>query len=202
MRGQAGSYIVGKDESALVVDLADGSWLTVESTPLRFTDRTAPPRTVGPRWHAAVMTSWQQFEQEAPELAREIRSRFEAHESHVLATLRKDGSPRVSGSEVAFQGENLTFGSMLNAVKARDLQRDGRFAVHAYPSTDTGDAKIAGVATEVKEAPPAGEEPVEESHAFVADLTEAVLTSVDQEAQELVIQVWRPGQGVKTIRRK
>lgn len=44
VRGQAGSYIVGKDESALVVNLADGSRLTVESTPLRFTDRPAPPR--------------------------------------------------------------------------------------------------------------------------------------------------------------
>jgi hypothetical protein len=153
------------------------------------------------------MTSWRQFEQEAPELAREIRSRFEAHETHVLATLRKDGSPRVSGSEVDFQGDNLSFGSMLNAVKARDLQRDGRFAVHAYPSTDTGDAKIAGVATEVdnqtdKEALRTGGEPPGDSHAFVADLTEAVLTSVDQEAEELVIQVWRPGQGVETIRRK
>lgn len=157
---------------------------------------------VGRRWHAAVMTSWQQFEQEAPELAREIRGRFEAHETHVLATLRKDGSPRVSGSEVAFQGENLTFGSMGNAVKARDLQRDGRFAIHAHPSTDArqiGDAKIAGVATEV---PNPGEATEEDSHAFVVDLAEAVVTSVDQEAEELVIQVWRPGQGVKTIRRK
>lgn len=144
------------------------------------------------------MTSWKQFEQEAPELAAKIREKFEAHETHVLATLRKDGSPRVSGSEVDFQGDNLTFGSMLHAVKARDLQRDGRFAVHAYPSTDTGDAKIAGVATEVN----ANEEPPADSHAFVADLTEAVLTSVDQEAEELVIQLWRPGQGVKVTRRK
>jgi hypothetical protein len=153
------------------------------------------------------MTSWKRFEQEAPELAVEIRSRFEAHETHVLATLRKDGSPRVSGSEVDFQGDNLTFGSMLGAVKARDLQRDGRFAIHAHPSTESGDAKITGVATEVntvaeKDALPTGGEPPEDSHAFVVDLTEAVLTSVDQEAGELVIQLWRPGQGVKVTRRK
>lgn len=153
------------------------------------------------------MTSWKQFEQEAPELAAKIRERFEAHETHVLATLRKDGSPRVSGSEVDFQGDNLTFGSMLHAVKARDLHRDGRFAVHAHPSTDTGDAKIAGIATEVttqaeKDALRTGEEPPGDFHAFIADLTEAVLTSVDQEAQELVIQLWRPGQGVTVTRRK
>lgn len=152
------------------------------------------------------MTSWQQFEQEAPELAATIRSRFEAHETHVLATLRTDGSPRVSGSEVDFSGADLTFGSMLGAVKARDLRRDGRFAIHAHPAAD-GDAKIAGIATEVtdqaeKDALRTGEEPPGDFHAFVTSLTEAVLTSVDQEAQELVIQVWRPGQGVTVIRRK
>jgi hypothetical protein len=151
------------------------------------------------------MTSWKQFEQEAPELAATIRSRFEAHETHVLATLRRDGSPRVSGSEVEFTGDNLVFGSMVNAVKARDLQRDGRFAIHAHPATD--DAKIAGIATEVgsqteKDALRTGEQQPDDSHAFVVDLTEAVLTSVDQEAEELVIEVWRPGQGVRIIRRK
>ena len=151
------------------------------------------------------MTSWKQFEQEAPELAGEIRARFEAQETHVLATLRKDGSPRVSGSEVDFSGDDLTFGSMLGAVKARDLRRDGRFAIHAHPAT--GDAKVAGFATEVngqaeKDALRTGGEPPGDFHAFVTDLTEAVLTSVDQEAEELVIQVWRPGQGVTVIRRK
>jgi hypothetical protein len=154
------------------------------------------------------MTSWKQFEREAPELAAKIRSRFEAHETHVLATLRKDGSPRVSGSEVQFAGDDLTFGSMLGAVKARDLQRDGRFAIHAHPADPSteGDAKIAGVATEVggqaeKDAPRTEQQPPD-SHAFVASITEAVLTSVDQEAEELIVQVWRPGQGVTVVRRK
>jgi hypothetical protein len=155
------------------------------------------------------MTSWQQFAREAPELAAEIRSRFEAHETHVLATLRKDGSPRVSGSEVDFSGDELSFGSMLGAVKARDLQRDGRLAIHAHPADPAteGDAKIAGVATEVtgsteKDALRTGEQPPGDSHAFVVSLTEAVLTSVDQEAEELVIRSWRPGQGVTVVRRK
>ncbi|HEY4021325.1 MAG TPA: pyridoxamine 5'-phosphate oxidase family protein [Pseudonocardiaceae bacterium] len=137
------------------------------------------------------MATWKQFEDEAPELAAEIRARFEAHETHVLATLRKDGSPRVSGSEVDFQGDHLTFGSMPNAVKARDLQRDARFAIHAHPAT--GDAKITGIAAEVSTG---------DSHAFVVDLTEAVLTSVDHEAGELIIQLWRPGQDIKVTRRK
>ncbi len=151
------------------------------------------------------MATWKQFEEEAAELAAQVRARFEAHESHVLATIRKDGSPRVSGIEVDFKGAELTFGSMLGAVKARDLQRDGRCAIHAHPGD--GDAKIAGVAAEVlgheeKQAMTTGTEPPGDFHAFRLDLAEAVLTTVDQEEQLMVIQLWRPGQAVKVIKRR
>lgn len=150
------------------------------------------------------MATWKRFEEEAAELAAQVRARFEAHETHVLATVRKDGSPRVSGSEVDFKGAELTFGSMLGAVKARDLRRDGRCAIHAHPGN--GDAKIAGVATEVvdageKQAMATGTEPPGDFHAFRLDLTEAVLTAVDQEEQLLVIRLWRPGRGVKVFTR-
>ena len=152
------------------------------------------------------MTTWAQFENEARDLAATVRAQFEAAETQILATLRKDGSPRVSGSEVQFTGQHLTFGSMLNAVKARDLQRDGRCAIHANPSADArdiGDAKVAGVAIEVtgdaKNAYATGTEP-EDFHAFRLDLTEAVVTSV--EGDELVVRFWHPGQGVQTFRRK
>lgn len=152
------------------------------------------------------MTTWAEFENEARDFAAAVRARFEAAETHILATLRKDGSPRVSGSEVQFTGPHLTFGSMLNAVKARDLLRDGRCAIHAHPSDDArevGDAKVAGVAREVtgeaENASVTGAEPAEDSHAFRLELTEAVITSV--EGDELVIRVWHPGRGVETFRR-
>ena len=150
------------------------------------------------------MATWERFEKEAPELARVVRARFEAAETHVLATLRKDGSPRVSGSEVDFRGPDLSFGSMLGARKAHDLQRDGRCAIHAHPSGD-GDAKVAGVALEVvdpgeKRDYTTGGEPPGDFHAFRLDLTEAVLTAVEND--ELVIRVWRPGCAVETLRRR
>ncbi|PWI42547.1 pyridoxamine 5'-phosphate oxidase family protein [Streptomyces sp. ICBB 8177] len=152
------------------------------------------------------MATWKTFEQEAPDLAAEVRARFEAHETHVLATIREDGSPRVSGSEVDFTGGGLTFGSMLNAMKARDLRRDGRCAIHAHPSSD-GDAKVAGVAVEVldpaeKRATATGKEPPGDFHAFRLTLTEAVLTTVDEENQLLVIHLWKPGHPVRVFKRR
>ncbi|MCQ4083069.1 pyridoxamine 5'-phosphate oxidase family protein [Streptomyces sp. RB6PN25] len=137
------------------------------------------------------MATWQQFEEEAPRLAAAVRARFEAHRHHVLATLRKDGSPRVSGTEARIRDGQLTLGSMPGAVKARDLRRDARFALHANPgdgSMDGGDAKVAGRAVEVAD------------HAFRLELTEAVLTSV-QDGERLLIQLWRPGSAVREIRR-
>ncbi|NUP41153.1 MAG: pyridoxamine 5'-phosphate oxidase family protein [Streptomyces sp.] len=149
------------------------------------------------------MATWQEFEREAGDLASAVRSRFEAAKTHVLATVRKDGSPRVSGTEVDFPGRDVSFGSMPNAVKALDLRRDGRCAIHAHPHED-GDAKLAGVAHEVlgaeKQAYTTGSEPPGGFHAFRLDLSEAVLTRV--EGDELVIRVWRPGSAVVTHRRR
>ncbi|WUH98175.1 pyridoxamine 5'-phosphate oxidase family protein [Spirillospora sp. NBC_00431] len=152
------------------------------------------------------MATWKRFEEEAADLAATVRERFEAADTHVLATLRKDGSPRVSGSEVDFRGPDLSFGSMLNAVKARDLRRDGRCAIHAHPADPErgGDAKVAGFAIEItdpdeKEAYTTGGEPPGDFHAFRLDLREAVLTSV--EGGRLIIRTWNPGKGVRTVRR-
>jgi hypothetical protein len=148
------------------------------------------------------MVTWERFEAEAGELAAVVRGRFEGAGTHVLATLRRDGSPRVSGTEVDFRAGELSFGSMLGAVKARDLVRDGRCALHAHPHPD-GDAKVAGVAHEVtgeeKQALVTGTEPPGGFHAFRLDLREVVFTAV--EGDELVIRFWRPGQPVETRRR-
>ncbi|GAA5106039.1 pyridoxamine 5'-phosphate oxidase family protein [Nocardia iowensis] len=146
------------------------------------------------------MATWQQFASEAPELAAQVRSRFEAHKTHVLATLRRDGAPRVSGSEVEFIGPDLMFGSMPAAMKAADLRRDGRCAIHAHPGD--GDAKVMGVAVEITGPAKAAFGSPPGVHDFRLDLTDAVLTSVDTAAELLVIQHWRPGSGVTVTRRR
>ena len=153
------------------------------------------------------MTSWRSFEQQAPELAAAVRARFAAEKHHVLATLRADGAPRVSGTEVGFAHDELFLGSMPGARKARDLQRDPRCAIHAHTGDSTmagGDAKVSGRAVEALDEQTlarfrAAEQPAGPYHLFLLDLTEAVLTSVD--GDELVVQLWRPGQSVQVVRR-
>ena len=155
------------------------------------------------------MATWEQFTGEAPDLATAVRARFEAAKHHVMATLRRDGSPRVSGTEVSFYGPDLIFGSMWQAVKARDLQRDGRVALHANPGDGTmegGDVKVAGRAIEVTDPAELGsfveaEHPPEPFHLFRLSLDEVVRTSVSPGEKYLVIETWRPGRPVQRVER-
>lgn len=149
------------------------------------------------------MATWQRFSEEAPALAEKIKERFTAAKSHVLATVRRDGSPRVSGSEVDFREQDLLIGSMINAVKAKDLRRDGRFAIHAASAIDEGgaDAKVAGKAVEITDPAEVArlqgnDEP---AHVFRLDLSEVVLTWV--EGNSLLVEVWKEGQGSKRLAR-
>lgn len=152
------------------------------------------------------MANWEQFSVEAPDLAEKVKARFTATKHHVLATLRADGSPRVSGTEVDFYGPDLTFGSMWQARKALDLQRDGRLALHANPgdgSMGGGDAKLSGVASEVvdQRAYIDDRKPPEPFHLFRVELTDVVLTSVDHERNVMIVELWRPGQPVHRTER-
>ena len=144
------------------------------------------------------MASWSEFEAEAPELARRVRERLDAHRHKTIATLRRDGSPRISGTETEFSDGELWIGSMKDALKARDLQRDPRFALHSAsedPDVWTRDAKLAGVAEEVS-APDAT------SHRFRLDLHEVSTVGLDEARKHLVIEVWKPGEGVRTMKRE
>ena len=130
-------------------------------------------------------------------MAARVRERLEAHAHKTIATIRRDGAPRISGTETELSDGELWIGSMFDALKARDLQGDPRFALHSAsedPDVWTGDAKLAGVAEEMS-APDAT------SHRFRLDLQEVSTVGLDDERKMLVIEVWKPGEGVRTIKR-
>ncbi|WP_124267751.1 pyridoxamine 5'-phosphate oxidase family protein [Streptomyces sp. ADI96-02] len=152
--------------------------------------------------------SWDGFAAAEPDFADTARRRFRLYRHHVLATLRKDGSPRVTGLEADFRFGELLLGMMPNSRKYLDLLADPRFALQANPGPDAemndGDVRVSGRAVEITD--PAflaryveDATPPEPFHLFRAELTEVVRTALDGEA--LVIQSWRPDRPLRTVRR-
>jgi hypothetical protein len=155
------------------------------------------------------MASWSEFEAAAPELAERVRARLDGHVHKTLATVRRDGSPRISGTESQIVDGELWIGSMWQAVKARDLQRDPRFALHSGsedPPEWSGDAKLAGVVEEITDPERVkainGEAGAgESSHLFRLDLHEVSTVGLDEARKALVIEVWTPDGGIRTMKR-
>ncbi|MBV2355764.1 pyridoxamine 5'-phosphate oxidase family protein [Streptomyces sp. J2-1] len=154
--------------------------------------------------------NWAAFTSAEPDLAAVVEQRFGAFRHHVLATVRRDGAPRASGLEADFRGGELWLGMMPGSMKALDLLRDPRFELHANPGEGTGmgggDVRIAGRAVEVADGPVKSAyteevEPPQPFHLFRTELTEVVRTTVEDD-EVLVVQVWRPGAPVRTLRRR
>jgi hypothetical protein len=157
-----------------------------------------------------TVPTWTAIEQAEPEFAGRVRRLFDAGRHKTLATLRADGSPRISGIECEFVDGDLRFGSMNDARKGADLERDPRFALHGptfHPeegkeSEWLGEAKIAGRA--VLAGPVAAEEGNEQpdGQLFVADITEVVITGLNAEATKLVVESWTPERGLRRVERE
>jgi hypothetical protein len=119
------------------------------------------------------MASWEEFESAAPDLAGAIAARFAAHKHALLATLRRDGAPRISGIETTIRYGDLWLGMMPDSRKGADLRRDPRFALHAAPV----DLDLVR-----------------------AEVTEATLTRV--EGDWLVVDSWREDEPPRQRRRQ
>ncbi len=169
---------------------------TASSTPL------APPRDT-----VSAVARWSAVEAEAPGLVALARRFLDAHVHKTLATLRRDGSPRISGIECTFASGDLWLGMMSRSVKALDLRRDPRYALHSGsddPPGWLGDAKVAGVAEEVTDAKrkqvvgPAGAG----GHVFRCDVRELVVVRLGDPPDHLVVESWHEGRGVRRIERR
>lgn len=159
------------------------------------------------------MARWEDVVASAPEFAGAARRFFDAHTHKTVATLRRDGSPRISGIEASFVEGDLWFGSMWQARKALDLQRDPRFALHSAsedPPGWNGDAKVSGRVEEITD--PArlaavlgaiGGTPSEPTHLFRAEVAEVVLTRLGGDPPDhLVIELWRHGEELRRMERR
>jgi hypothetical protein len=163
----------------------------------------------------ASMTSWDDFTGAEPDLAARARSRFEAHGLALMATIRADGSPRLSGIEPLFTGGELWLAMMPGGRKSDDLRRDPRLALH-NATTDKavtdGDVKVSGRVVAVADPDTVGRYVAAFERATGAppppgpfdlwrvDVTEVAMIAPGDD--HLVVETWRPGRPRQRIERR
>jgi hypothetical protein len=98
------------------------------------------------------MRSWKEFGLEEPELAGVGEKMLLQTRPHVglgyLATLRKDGAPRLHPVSLVFSDDNLYMFIPSSSPKCGDLKRNGRYALQAFPMPEDEPGKefyISGV---------------------------------------------------------
>ena len=163
------------------------------------------------------MAAWQEVTRAAPEIAALARARIEATGLALLATIRADGSPRISGIEPMFTDADLWLGSMPGARKGDDLRRDPRLALHnatVDKDVSEGDVKIAGVGVEVVDEPTrtafrqelesrTGFDPGTDFDLFRVDVREvATIRPGGDPVDHLVIESWRDGESPRRVERR
>jgi hypothetical protein len=97
------------------------------------------------------MASWSEFAADEPRLARAIHALMHQYGPGLgyLATVRADGGPRVHPVSPVITDDGL-FCFVVDSPKRRDLERDGRYALHSFPPEDSDDeAYVAGRAEPV-----------------------------------------------------
>lgn len=157
------------------------------------------------------MADWTTFAAAAPELATRAEERLRAHKHLTVATLRADGAPRISGTEITLRDGQLWLAGMTGARRFADLRRDPRLAIHSAsedPDTWRGDAKVSGRAVEVTDtgeirsfAGALEDSPPGEFELFRVDVAEVVVVRLGEPADHLVIEAWHEGRGVTSVRR-
>ncbi len=141
------------------------------------------------------MASWAQFVEASPEFAQRVEALFSAYKHHTMATVRKDGAPRISGTEVEIDSGELCLGMMPATRRAADLRRDPRIAIHSHsvdppeddPGAWSGEAILFGRAEELISQERA-------SDRFCVDVEQVVLTWLD--SRVLAIETWTPAHGL------
>lgn len=151
------------------------------------------------------MSDWNHVADEVPDLAAAVQERFLAHRHATMATLRRDGSPRLCGTELSFRAGQLWLAAMAGTRRLADLRRDARVALHSASEDPPGwraDARISGTAVEMTDpselAAFAGGRPEQPPGAFGlfrVEPTELVLVRLGEPPDHLVVESWQRERG-------
>jgi hypothetical protein len=154
------------------------------------------------------LARWQEVVDSEPDFAAEVQQVFDAHKHKTIATLRRDGSPRLSGLEFEFNAGEVSFGMMPGSQKCNDLRRDPRTELHStsvVPEDDEGawpgDARISGRAREItdpNERATLTGSPTEAYPLFVLDVQRVVRIKLEGSPPHLLIRTWRPSRPLES----
>ena len=91
------------------------------------------------------MRSWIEFSLEAPEIADLGKQMLLQTRANIgfafLATIRKDGGPRLHPISLVFSTDHLFVFISPVSPKCGDLERDGRYALQAFPPADNQEGR-------------------------------------------------------------
>lgn len=159
------------------------------------------------------MPSWIEVTALAPDLAARVEGRFNAHGLGLLATVRTNGFPRISGIEPLLSDE-LWLGMMPNSRKAADLLGNPRLCLHSATedkNVTDGDAKVTGRGIVVEDeetlskfrrdfaAHSGTEPPPGPMHLFRVDVVE--VSFMRPAGDHLLIEWWREGEAPRQTKR-
>jgi Pyridoxamine 5'-phosphate oxidase len=140
-----------------------------------------------------MLTSWTDVSHDEPKLAESVHATFVTAKQATIATLRRDGSPRIGGTEVSFADDGYLYLAMMPRTRrAEDLRRDPRMALHS-PTMEADDtdswseAKLDARAVEV------------EDNRFRLDICRISLLRII--AGTLEVTSWTPESGLQHNRR-
>lgn len=157
-----------------------------------------------------VGLAWRDVEKLAGPLASAAASRFAAHEHHVMATVRADRRPRVSGTNIYITDGVMWLGMMPAAARWRDLDARPWCSVHSAPLNaglphGEGDVRLDADVRRLDDAESQrllraigrGDDSV--AGVFVELLIRSI-SLVEVDGAELVIASWSPSRGTAVRR--
>ena len=97
------------------------------------------------------MATWAEFAAAAPEQAALGRELLKKYELAYLATVRKNGAPRVHPVCPVIAGGRLFVATAPESPKRFDLLRDGRYAMHFLPGDNDAEFYVTGQAQRIED---------------------------------------------------
>jgi hypothetical protein len=155
------------------------------------------------------VAAWAEVAHQAAPLVALVEGVLAARRMKTLATIRRDGAPRLSEISGAFVREGELWLGLIPSAKERDLARDPRCSVHCGSPGDewAASARVSGRATraepgDIDRLGLARNSDEPRFSLFRLDVTEVVVTRPDPGTGLILVEWWTPANGMSRLTRE